>query len=139
VVHQVEHLSRAQQRLGRDATPVEADPAQVLALDEADLHAQLRAADRGDVAAGAAADDDEVELMRHDLPRILNAVARREAQCRAGPGRFEFGETACRRDACRPIMVDFRGALVHGPGRAVGDRARSRPVLSIPTLPRRPS
>jgi hypothetical protein len=36
-VHQVEHLGRAQQRLGRDAAPVQADAAQILALDDRDL------------------------------------------------------------------------------------------------------
>jgi hypothetical protein len=35
-----------QQRLRRDAAPVEADPAQVLTLDDGRLQPQLRAADR---------------------------------------------------------------------------------------------
>jgi hypothetical protein len=38
VVQEVVDLRRAQQRLGRYAAPVEADAAQVLALDERDVH-----------------------------------------------------------------------------------------------------
>jgi hypothetical protein len=54
--HQVVDLGRAQQRLGRDAAPVEADAAQMLALDQRRLHAELRRADGRDIAAGTAAD-----------------------------------------------------------------------------------
>ncbi len=61
VRHQVEHVGRAQQRLGRDAAPVGADAADEVALDHRDLEAELRGADGGDVAAGAGADDDDVE------------------------------------------------------------------------------
>src|SRR5262249_36514117 len=57
---QLEDLGRAQERLGRDAAPVQADAAELLALDARDLHAELRAANRRDITAGAAADDDEV-------------------------------------------------------------------------------
>ena len=59
-VEGLEHLGRAQQRLGRDAAPVEADPTEVLALDAGGLEAELRAADRRDVAAGAGADHDDI-------------------------------------------------------------------------------
>ena len=51
-------LGGAQQRLGRDAAPIEADAAELLALDDRGLQAELRRADRGDIAAGAGADDD---------------------------------------------------------------------------------
>jgi hypothetical protein len=61
VMQQVRDFGTAQQRLGRDAAPVEADAAQMLALDDHGLHAELRGADRGDIAAGAAADDHEIE------------------------------------------------------------------------------
>jgi hypothetical protein len=60
VGHVMEHFGRAQQRLGRDAAPVEADAAKQLALDDRGLEAELRGADRGDVAAGPRAEDDEV-------------------------------------------------------------------------------
>ena len=74
VVHQLRDLGRAQQRLGRDAAPVEADAAQMLALDQRRLHAELRGADRRDVAAGAAADDDQVELsISHRLSPVRAA------------------------------------------------------------------
>ena len=61
VLHVVENLGRAQQRLGRDAAPVEADAAEILALDDRGLEAELRRADGGDIAARSGADDDDVE------------------------------------------------------------------------------
>jgi len=55
-----------EQRLGRDASPVQARAAQaLLPLDDGDLQAELRRADRGRVAAGAGPDDDHVERVRH--------------------------------------------------------------------------
>ncbi len=66
-------LGRAQQRLGRDAAPVEADAAQMLALDDGRLEAELRRADGCDVAAGSAADDqDVIKGICHDL--LFNLV-----------------------------------------------------------------
>ena len=70
VLHQLADLGRAQQRLGRDAAPVQADAAQMLALDQRRLHAELGRADRRDIAAGAAADHDEVEVLRHVHPPL---------------------------------------------------------------------
>ena len=59
-----------QQRLGRDAAPVEADAAEALALDHGALEAELAGPDRRDIAAGAAADDDDVKgRIRHDVLR----------------------------------------------------------------------
>ena len=52
---------RTQQRLGRDTAPVEANAAEIIALDNRGLEAELRRADSGDVAAGPGADDDDVE------------------------------------------------------------------------------
>src|SRR5439155_7825025 len=54
-------LRRAQQRLGRDATPVEADAAQIVALDDRRLEAELRRPDRRHIAAWPGTDDDDVE------------------------------------------------------------------------------
>src|ERR1051325_9332313 len=51
-------------RLGRDASPVEARAAQLVLLDDGGLQAHLRGTDRGHVAAGSGADDDDV-VMRH--------------------------------------------------------------------------
>ena len=59
-LHQVEHFCRAQQRLGRDATPVEADAAQMLAFDHRGLQPQLRGPDSGHVAPGARAHHDHI-------------------------------------------------------------------------------
>ena len=61
VVEVVVDLGRAQQRLGRDAAPVQADAAQMLALDDGRLQAELGRADRRHIAARTAADDDDVE------------------------------------------------------------------------------
>src|SRR5437763_16272251 len=61
MLHVMENLGRAQQRLGRDAAPVETDAAKIGLFDHRGLEAELRRADRGDVAAGTGADDDDVE------------------------------------------------------------------------------
>ena len=47
VLQVMENLRRAQQRLGRDAAPVEADAAEIFALDDRGLEAELRGADGG--------------------------------------------------------------------------------------------
>ena len=61
-VHEVKDLGRPQHRLGRNAAPVQADPAQVLALDHDRLEPQLRRPDRRDIAARPPADHDHVEF-----------------------------------------------------------------------------
>ena len=61
-VEDVRELGVAQQRLGRDAADVEADPAPVLLLDDGDRLAELGGADRGDVPTGAGTEDDDVEV-----------------------------------------------------------------------------
>src|SRR6185437_131249 len=60
-VQQVVDLGASQQRLGRDAAPVEADAAEMLALDHRRLHAELRGADRRDIAARPAAENEGIE------------------------------------------------------------------------------
>src|SRR5262249_10041136 len=60
LLHVVEDLRRAQQRLGRDAAPIETDAAEVGALHDCGLEAELRRPDRRYVPAGAGADDDDV-------------------------------------------------------------------------------
>src|SRR5690606_39284230 len=69
-VHEVKDLGRAQERLGRDAAPVQADAAQMLALDTGHLQPQLRAADGTDIAARAGTDHHHVEALRHGNPPI---------------------------------------------------------------------
>src|SRR6266478_6110807 len=53
-------LGRAQQRLGRDAAPVQADAAEIGFFHDRGLETELRRADRGDIAAGTGTDDDDV-------------------------------------------------------------------------------
>ena len=87
---------RAQQRLGRDAAPVQADAAEVLALHHRGLHAELRRADGGDVAAGAAAEHDQVEaLVSHcSLPWRARS-ARRRPSCRTCQSSHRSRAEAC--------------------------------------------
>ena len=66
----VAKLGDPEQRLGGDAAPVEADAAEALALDHGGLEAELARADRGDIAARSAADDDHViGRIGHDVLR----------------------------------------------------------------------
>ena len=68
VLGQVVELARIEQRLARDAADVEAGAAERRPLlDAGHLHAELRGADRGDVAAGAGADHDQVVTLGHRL------------------------------------------------------------------------
>jgi hypothetical protein len=72
VLQQLMDLGGAEQRLGRDAAPVEADPAQMLALDDRGRETELARADRGDVAAGPGADQDDIEgCVGHAFPRSM--------------------------------------------------------------------
>src|SRR5690606_27081816 len=56
----MEDLGRAQQGLGRDTAPIQADAAQVLALYDRGFEAELGRADRRNVAAGTGTDDEDV-------------------------------------------------------------------------------
>src|SRR4029079_71971 len=60
-LHRVIKLRGAKPRLGRDASPVEADAAEMLALDDGGVQPELRCADRGDIATGSRADNGEIE------------------------------------------------------------------------------
>ena len=67
-MHQVKHFSRTQHCLGWYASPIQADPAHVLALDDCHFLALLGASDRTHIAPGASADYDHVKgLARHDV------------------------------------------------------------------------
>ena len=56
-------LGDVEQRLGRDAAAVEADAAELgVFVDEHDLHAVVGGVQGGRVAAGAAADDEELRF-----------------------------------------------------------------------------
>ena len=61
LVDRMPHFRRAKKRLGGDTSPVQADAAEIFGLDKRHLHLQLRGPDRGDIAAGTAADDNQVK------------------------------------------------------------------------------
>jgi hypothetical protein len=68
MVQEMGDLGAAQQGLGRNAAPVQADAAQLVALDHRRLHAELGRPDRGDIAAGTRAQHDEIEgFLGHDV------------------------------------------------------------------------
>jgi len=58
---------RTQQRLGRNATPVETDAAQRIALHDRGLEAELGGADRGNITAGPGTDYDDIVLPGHHI------------------------------------------------------------------------
>src|SRR5690606_10685248 len=72
LAHQLVSLAGSEQRLRRDAADVQAGSAErelafvvAPALDAGDVHAELRGADRRDVAAGAGTDHDDVVDLGH--------------------------------------------------------------------------
>ena len=77
MMQQVIDLGRTEQRLGGDAAPVEADAAEMFAFDHGRRHAELGGADGGDVAARAAADDDDVETVLALAHRIISSGSSR--------------------------------------------------------------
>ena len=96
--HLIVQFGRAQQRLGRDAAPVEADAAEMAALDHGGLEAQLRSADRGDIAARSGADNDHVKgFVGHSLSSVCLVqpcgLVRRSQSC----PRWAPGKSAARR------------------------------------------
>src|ERR1700694_4809907 len=60
-MQQVIDFRGAQQCLGRDAAPIQADAAELVALDERALDAELRRPDRRAITAGSTANHDEIE------------------------------------------------------------------------------
>ena len=88
-------LGRVQQRLGRDAAAVQAGAAELVLLDQGDLHAELGRAQGAGVAAAAAAEDDEVEgpsarsgcrrCRPRRAPRVLHVPCRDRCVLVAGP------------------------------------------------------
>src|SRR5262249_18503736 len=75
VTHQVDALGIAQQRLGGDATPVQAHAAGPIVFHRGDREAELGAADRRDVAARSGADHHDVELVAGHRARRAGAAA----------------------------------------------------------------
>ena len=62
-MEEADDLGVAEDGLGGDAAPVEADAAEGVALDDDGCEAELGGADGGDVAAGPRADDGELVLV----------------------------------------------------------------------------
>src|SRR6185295_15289227 len=75
MLHVVVDFRRTQQRLGRNAAPIVADAAEVGFFHDRGLETELGGADRGDVAAGTGADNDDVEgCVGHGYLLILVAT-----------------------------------------------------------------
>ena len=75
VGQRVGELGVLEERLGGDAADVEADPAPVLLLHDGDRLAQLGGADRGDVATGAGAEDQDIEVVVTHAVSLWGGVA----------------------------------------------------------------
>jgi hypothetical protein len=73
----VGELGRGDQRLGGYAAAVEAGSPELVLLDQGDRSAELSSTDRGGIATGAAADDDQVEAFHLGVSsrRLLTAFA----------------------------------------------------------------
>ena len=69
-VHQVENFGGPQQRLRRDAAPVQANAAQMFALNDCGFQPQLRRADRRDIAPRPRADHDHIKIRSHLQPSV---------------------------------------------------------------------
>ena len=75
---------RLEERLGRDAAAVEARAADLVLVDEGDLEAELGGPEGGRVAAGAGAEDDEVEVVGRADGHGQAISGRRRDVARAG-------------------------------------------------------
>src|ERR1700759_3638103 len=78
MLQQMVDFAGPQQCLGRNAAPVQADAAKVLALHYRGFHPKLSGPDGGDVAAGTAAENNQVEcLLSHVIFLAPGQSARR--------------------------------------------------------------
>ena len=89
VLRDLERVRVLEQRLGRNAAPVQAGAAEHRrALDDGGREAELRGADRGHVAAGAGADHHDVVFVRHLLVFLPDCRQRDEGhRAEAAAGR----------------------------------------------------
>ena len=69
----LENLCRFEQGLGRDTAPVEADAAEVFALNNGGLESELGGANCSHIAARTGTDNDKIEVEGHS-PHLLNVV-----------------------------------------------------------------
>ena len=74
VARRVGDLGGVEQRLGRDAADVEAGPAEVPLLDQADAQSELGRSQRTGVAARSRPENEYVELGRHAGPSALTCL-----------------------------------------------------------------
>jgi len=72
----VREFGVAQQRLGRNAADVEANPAPVLRLDDRGGKAELCGANGRNLSAGAGPEDDDV-IVRSHVPTLVGAGSQR--------------------------------------------------------------
>ena len=123
VLRDLQRVRVLEQRLGRNAAPVEAGAAEHRrALDDRGLQAELRGADRGDVAAGAGADHDDVVFVRHIRCSLSSSsttsgtkatVRRRLRRRRGSRGLFGFGiEAGHLRPQPRVVVAQLPVGLV---------------------------
>ena len=126
----VRDLGRVQQRLGRDAAAVQARAADLVLLDQADGEAELGGAQRGRVAAAAAAEDDEVKvLLGHPATPLRNCICDTDCQ----PVVIGAG---CMGDDSSPHTTLLR--LRRGPLPAAMSVRTATPVGPLPVNPQPP-
>ena len=74
-VHEVEHLGRAQQRLGGDTAPVQADAPKMFPLHNGNVLAKLRRTDGGHIAPRTRADHDHIKVSgSHRSPPLESSL-----------------------------------------------------------------
>ena len=71
-------------RLGRDAPPVDAHPAGLVAFGDRHAHPQLGRADRRHVASGPRSDHDQVELLHREILSVRSPTPRCAGRPRSG-------------------------------------------------------
>ena len=108
-----QHLGRLEQLLGRDASPVQARPADATLLDQGDVEPRRRAVERGRVAGRPSTEDHDVELLGQDGHLL-----------RSRPGAF----------AHRPLVTVRDPAILPGetPLRSFRSRTFTRPQPGAP-------
>ena len=106
-VHQMEHFGRAQQGLGRDAAPVQADAAQILALDDRHLLAELRGTNGRHIAARPRANHHNIKALacHLSLPQKSSLPLNYLIQ----PSNNPAAHPLCIRCMARTLALNFRG------------------------------
>ena len=152
VLRDLQRVRVLEQRLGRDAAPVQAGAAEHRrALDDRGLQPELRGADGGDVAAGSGADDDDVVFVghgrRYDSFLLMEdsgtndteagcAARGPEASAPAAPGRAARPESggACSRSAAPSTTGSAPRACARTPPDAPAQATRRRAAPAAATI-----